>query len=54
MSLCLTFVLMPRATVVQCFLGVTKQGVVAVVQTHGNDNTQLILRGGSRGPNYDK
>jgi 3-deoxy-7-phosphoheptulonate synthase len=35
------------------FLSVTKQGVAAIVETRGNPDCHLILRGGSRGPNYD-
>ena len=35
------------------FLSVTKQGVAAIVATAGNDDTHVILRGGSSGPNYD-
>jgi len=35
------------------FLSVTKQGVAAIVATRGNEDTHLILRGGSAGPNYD-
>jgi 3-deoxy-7-phosphoheptulonate synthase len=31
---------------------VTKQGVSAIVQTQGNPDCHLILRGGSDGPNY--
>jgi 3-deoxy-7-phosphoheptulonate synthase len=34
------------------FLSVTKQGVAAIVSTRGNTDCHLILRGGSRGPNY--
>lgn len=34
------------------FLSITKQGVVAIVSTAGNDCTHVILRGGSSGPNY--
>jgi len=34
------------------FLSVTKQGVSAIVQTQGNPDCHLILRGGSDGPNY--
>ena len=34
------------------FLSVTKQGVSAIVQTQGNPDSHLILRGGSDGPNY--
>jgi 3-deoxy-7-phosphoheptulonate synthase len=35
------------------FLSVTKQGVAAIVETRGNSDCHLILRGGTRGPNYD-
>jgi 3-deoxy-7-phosphoheptulonate synthase len=35
------------------FLSVTKQGVAAIVATRGNPDCHLILRGGSRGPNYE-
>jgi len=34
------------------FLSVTKQGVAAVVETRGNPECHVILRGGSNGPNY--
>ena len=34
------------------FLSVTKQGVAAIVQTLGNPDCHLILRGGSSGPNH--
>lgn len=36
------------------FLSVTKQGVSAIVSTTGNPSCHLILRGGTRGPNYEK
>ena len=36
------------------FLGVTKQGISAIVSTTGNDSCHLILRGGKSGPNYDE
>lgn len=36
------------------FLSVTKQGLSAIVQTHGNDACHVILRGGASGPNYEK
>jgi 3-deoxy-7-phosphoheptulonate synthase len=36
------------------FLGVTEQGLAAIVSTRGNSECHLILRGGARGPNYDK
>jgi 3-deoxy-7-phosphoheptulonate synthase len=35
------------------FLSVTKQGLAAIVATLGNDACHVILRGGSKGPNYD-
>ena len=36
------------------FLGVTKQGLAAIVQTRGNDACHIILRGGAGGhTNYD-
>jgi len=35
------------------FLGVTKQGIAAVVATKGNDACHLILRGSQARPNYD-
>jgi len=34
------------------FLGVTKEGLAAIVQTIGNDDTHVVLRGGRNGPNY--
>lgn len=34
------------------FLGVTDQGLAAIVNTSGNPYAHLILRGGSDGPNY--
>ena len=36
------------------FLSVTKQGVSAIVSTTGNPSCHIILRGSSRGPNYEK
>ncbi|RGP62377.1 phospho-2-dehydro-3-deoxyheptonate phenylalanine-inhibited [Fusarium longipes] len=35
------------------FLSVTKPGVVAIVGTEGNNDCFVILRGGSKGTNYD-
>ena len=35
------------------FLGIDGSGRVGVVRTAGNPHTHLVLRGGSRGPNYD-
>jgi 3-deoxy-7-phosphoheptulonate synthase len=34
------------------FLGVTKQGIAAIVATKGNDACHVILRGSSAGPNF--
>jgi 3-deoxy-7-phosphoheptulonate synthase len=36
-----------------CFLSVTKQGLAAIVETKGNPDTHLILRGSSSCPNFD-
>jgi 3-deoxy-7-phosphoheptulonate synthase len=36
-----------------CFLSVTKQGLAAIVETEGNPDTHLILRGAAGRPNYD-
>jgi 3-deoxy-7-phosphoheptulonate synthase len=35
------------------FLGVTEQGLSAIVATRGNPDCHVILRGGQTGPNYD-
>lgn len=35
------------------FLSVTKQGLSAIVETHGNPFTHVILRGSSKGPNFE-
>lgn len=35
------------------FLGVTKQGLAAITRTAGNENCFVILRGGTKGTNYD-
>lgn len=35
------------------FMGVTKQGLAAITTTGGNDSCFIILRGGTKGPNYD-
>ena len=36
------------------FLGVTEQGLAAIVSTRGNSECHVILRGGARGTNYDR
>jgi 3-deoxy-7-phosphoheptulonate synthase len=35
------------------FLGVTEQGLAAIVTTLGNPDCHVILRGGTKGPNFD-
>lgn len=35
------------------FLGINKKGEVAVIRTRGNAYGHIVLRGGSKGPNYD-
>jgi 3-deoxy-7-phosphoheptulonate synthase len=34
------------------FMGVTEQGLASIVKTRGNQDVHLILRGGTKGPNY--
>lgn len=36
------------------FLGVTEQGIAAIVTTKGNEDCHIILRGHENGPNFDK
>jgi 3-deoxy-7-phosphoheptulonate synthase len=36
------------------FMGVTMQGLAAITRTKGNEHGFVILRGGSKGTNYDK
>jgi 3-deoxy-7-phosphoheptulonate synthase len=35
-----------------CFLSVTKEGIAAIVETEGNPDGHIILRGASSGPNF--
>jgi len=35
------------------FIGVTEQGLAAIVTTRGNHDTHLVLRGGTSGTNFD-
>ncbi len=35
------------------FLGIDPSGQVAVIETRGNANAHIVLRGGTSGPNYD-
>ncbi|KAF4671250.1 hypothetical protein FOL47_001594 [Perkinsus chesapeaki] len=37
-----------------CFFSITKQGTAAIVHSHGNSDSHIILRGGKGGPNYNK
>ncbi|MBF8267869.1 MAG: phospho-2-dehydro-3-deoxyheptonate aldolase [Dehalococcoidia bacterium] len=41
------------AQAIQAFLGVDADGKASVVVTRGNPDCHIVLRGGSRGPNYD-
>jgi len=34
------------------FMGVTEQGLAAIVRTKGNNDVHVILRGGTKGPNF--
>ncbi|KAF2865994.1 phospho-2-dehydro-3-deoxyheptonate aldolase-like protein [Massariosphaeria phaeospora] len=36
------------------FMGVTKQGLAAITRTAGNEHCFVVLRGGSKGTNFDK
>lgn len=35
------------------FMGITKQGLAAIIHSTGNEDGFLILRGGNKGTNYD-
>jgi 3-deoxy-7-phosphoheptulonate synthase len=35
------------------FMGVTDQGLAAIVETRGNPSAHVVLRGGTPGPNHD-
>src|SRR5271166_2081385 len=35
------------------FLGITQEGATAIVRTSGNPDTHVVLRGGTKSPNYD-
>ena len=43
---------MSSASHPHAFMGVTEQGLAAIVKTRGNQDLHVILRGGSSGPNY--
>jgi len=34
------------------FMGVTEQGLASIVKTRGNKDVHIVLRGGTKGPNY--
>jgi 3-deoxy-7-phosphoheptulonate synthase len=36
------------------FLGIDQTGAVAIVRTRGNPHGHIVLRGGSKGPNYNR
>ncbi|TFK48329.1 3-deoxy-7-phosphoheptulonate synthase [Heliocybe sulcata] len=36
------------------FMGVTEQGLAAIVKTRGNSDVHVILRGANKGPNYSE
>jgi 3-deoxy-7-phosphoheptulonate synthase len=36
------------------FLGVDQKGRVSIIRTEGNPDGHIVLRGGSRGPNYER
>lgn len=36
------------------FMGMTKMGMAAIFETRGNADAHVILRGGKKGPNYDR
>ena len=42
------------AAATHSFMGVTKQGLAAITKTQGNHDGFVILRGGSKGTNYDQ
>lgn len=37
-----------------CFLSVGKEGLSSIVETVGNEDVHVILRGGKKGPNYEE
>jgi 3-deoxy-7-phosphoheptulonate synthase len=43
---------MKSASNPHAFMGVTEQGLAAIVKTTGNKDVHVILRGGAKGPNY--
>jgi 3-deoxy-7-phosphoheptulonate synthase len=45
---------MSSASNPHAFMGVTEQGLAAIVKTRGNQDVHVILRGGTSGPNYSE
>ena len=45
---------MKAASNPHAFMGVTEQGLAAIVKTRGNQDVHVILRGGTKGTNYDE
>ncbi|KZT54758.1 3-deoxy-7-phosphoheptulonate synthase [Calocera cornea HHB12733] len=45
---------MKSASHPHAFMGVTEQGLAAIVRTKGNQDVHIILRGSNTGPNYEK
>ncbi|RDB23506.1 Phospho-2-dehydro-3-deoxyheptonate aldolase, tyrosine-inhibited [Hypsizygus marmoreus] len=43
---------MSSASNPHAFMGVTEQGLAAIVKTRGNKDVHVILRGGTKGPNF--
>lgn len=43
---------MESASNPHAFMGVTEHGLASIVKTRGNNNVHVILRGGTKGPNY--
>ncbi len=43
---------MRSSTNPHAFMGVTAQGIAAIVKTRGNQDVHVILRGGTSGPNF--
>src|SRR5690606_13244336 len=44
---------MVAASAPHAFMGMTKMGTAAILETRGNHDTHVILRGGKSGPNFD-
>lgn len=43
---------MKAASNPHAFMGVTEQGLASIVRTKGNQDVHVILRGGTKGPNF--